>query len=61
MTNPTKKNIYFIFPSALFLIFLYFTLLALPVPSSAQIKPDWKETWGKVLADAKKEVKVVLY
>jgi iron(III) transport system substrate-binding protein len=61
MTNPTKKKIYFIFPSALFLIFLYFALLALPVPSSAQTRPDWKETWGKVLADAKKEGKVVVF
>jgi ABC-type glycerol-3-phosphate transport system substrate-binding protein len=61
MTNPTKKNIYFILPSAIFLIFLYFALLALPVPSSAQTKPDWKETWGKVLADAKKEGKVVVF
>ena len=61
MSNAIKKNIYFILPSALFLIFLFPALLALPVSSSAQTKPDWKETWGKVLADAKKEGKVVVF
>lgn len=36
-------------------------LLALPISSSAQAKPDWKERWNKTLADAKKEGKVVVF
>jgi iron(III) transport system substrate-binding protein len=34
---------------------------ALPVSLLAQAKPDWKQTWSKTLADAKKEGKVVVY
>jgi iron(III) transport system substrate-binding protein len=51
----------FTFRSALILIFLCLGLLVAPVSSSAQTKPDWKERWGKTLADAKKEAKVVVF
>ena len=51
----------FTFRSALILIFLSLGLLVAPVSSSAQTKPDWKDRWGKTLADAKKEAKVVVF
>jgi len=49
------------FRSALILIFVCLGLLVAPVSSSAQTKPDWKDRWGKTLADAKKEAKVVVF
>src|ERR1043166_3994954 len=61
MASPTKKTIGLIFPSALFLSLFYFATATQPVPLSAQTKPDWKETWSKVLAEAKKEAKVVVF
>jgi iron(III) transport system substrate-binding protein len=57
MRNPKTKHISFIVYSALFVIVLW---SALPILSSAQGNPDWKEKWGKTLSDAKKEGKVVV-
>lgn len=56
-----KKNIDFALRSAFILMFLFLGLLAGPVSSSAQAKPDWRERWGKTLAEAKKEAKVVVF
>jgi iron(III) transport system substrate-binding protein len=61
MGIPTKHKIYFFLPPALFLVSLWFVLAAFAVASFAQTKPDWKEKWGKILADAKKEGKVVVF
>ncbi|MGH7835176.1 MAG: extracellular solute-binding protein [Candidatus Binatia bacterium] len=51
-----NRKFYFNLFSALVLAFL-----AMAAPSSSQNKPDWKERWGKTLADAKKEAKVVVF
>ncbi len=54
MRSPVKNNICAAFIAVV-------SLLALPTSLFAQAKPDWKERWGKTLADAKKEGKVVVF
>jgi iron(III) transport system substrate-binding protein len=61
MRTPGNKNIGFTVRAAFIFILLSFGLPALPVPSSAQTKPDGKERWAKTVADAKKESKVVVF
>lgn len=46
---------------ALFLVSLGLVISIWAQPTPAQVKPDWKQKWDKVLSEAKKERKVVVW